>query len=428
MRNMVVVGLTVLGATTAQAQVCSWQTVDDFVPNAAIAPLGASAGEVFESQAGLRVAGIGIVSPTETRWITRRLTNAGVWSTVDDLFSPGVRTHPEAIHRTSAGDLFVVGGENDASNVGNWLVRQAVNNPGTSWSTSDVFEGSDPAAGFAHAVVDDNQDRVFVGGYATIAPDTNTYHWVVRRSDDAGLTWSIDDDVSPIVGAAAVTGLGHRGGTVYAAGYNYDGYQYHWQVRRRSAGATTWDLVDDFLPRASPTDLQYGAIPTEIIAPRGQIVVAGGGTVDDAGLNRWVVRRSADRGTSWQETDNVGPVCHLRGLAYDATSSLLYASGRCRDVGGAYRWLTRVSTDDGLTWADDDNFELTPGLSSIANGVHARGPTGTFAVGVGDDAAGVRHWIVRQRLCVAAAPVQARIAPRIGAIRDGGVKIVKAPK
>jgi uncharacterized protein YjeT (DUF2065 family) len=405
-----VVGVSL--SSVAHAQVCSWQTVDDFVPDLAVSPLGAAAADAVETAAGLRVAGISIVSPTEYRWVVRRQTNGGVWSTVDELAPAGIRSHPEDLLRTAGGQLLVVGGENDASNYGRWLVRRAVNNPATAWSTADAFQGATPASGFAHAVTVDNSDVIYVGGHAAIDPDPNTYHWIVRTSSDQGATWTTASDVVSFAGSASVMGLGSRAGVVYATGYNWDGTQYHWQTRRKLAGSNVWTLVDDYTPRPSPSTLPYGAIPTHIIAPRGNIVVAGGSEVDDAGLNRWVVRRAnSAAGLGWTTVDNVGPVCHLRGLAYDSTDRLLYASGRCREEDGTYHWRTRISTDEGLTWADDDDYVLTTGRDSLANGVHARGPTGTYAVGTAEDSNGVRHWVVRQRQCVVA-PVAALRAAR----------------
>lgn len=83
-------------------------------------------------------------------------------------------------------------------------------------------------------------------------------------------------------------------------------------------------------------------------------------------------------------------------MAWDKNLQL-FVSGKCLS-GGSYKWITRRSSDLGVTWVTEDVFQVTPGQTTYANGVDADDRGLAFAVGFGDD--GKRnHWIVRKREC-----------------------------
>ncbi len=374
--------------TASAAPPCTpaWSTVDDFLlPTTTLA----AAAAITTSRNSVYVAGMS--SDTATgHWVVRKFRN-GVWSTVDDyIYSIGLRSHPQAIVRTGR-DVFVAGGGNNASNAGPWLVRRSTNR-GATWSLIDTFEDPAAPASFANAAVVDRNGAILVGGPSNVG--AVGYHWVVRSSANLGASWTTSDDVAPMTAAAGVTGLAlATNGDVYACGYNWDGAQYRWQVRRRPANSAAWSMVDDFVPSGLTTP--NGLFAYGVAAGAGTVMVAGAYLV--GGAYHWVVRRSTNSGASWTVADDFGSVCIPHAIGYDSTRDAWYAVGRCA-TGSAYSWITRRSADGGATWTTEDTYQLTPGESSRAMAVGVTGRGEVYVAGRGGLGA-TTHWIVRHRTC-----------------------------
>ncbi len=386
----IVLCCTGTSAWSEHGSTCRWKTVDDFIPPT---QTGAAASGVWVTATDAWVIGQASSNPATSHWLVRKQLSAhAAWSTVDDFaYSLTLRNHPEAITQGSNGALYVVGGANNLSNDGAWLVRRSTDR-GATWTLTDEF--SDPAepASSAQSVATTATGEVIVGGFHNIRPDG--YHWVVRGNANQGATFGTREDVAPILYSAGVEALAtDTGGTVWSAGYNYEPSRWRWQVRRGTANGGSV-LVDDYVLGSDAT-----SIPAAVVTPRpGEVYVAGYGT-DSLGRTHWIVRGTTNNGATWQTLDDHSPWnnCSARSIAFDSRTGALFVAGRCFD-GVQYRWTVRVSRDRGRHWATEDSFVLSDGATTYANGIHA-GPNGrVLAVGLGNDGAR-NHWLVRERRC-----------------------------
>jgi hypothetical protein len=110
---------------------------------------------------------------------------------------------------------------------------------------------------------------------------------------------------------------------------------------------------------------------------------------------KWIVRRSGDGGTTWQELRRwdlaTGMFARARGVTVDDQGSV-YVGGMALDGNGYSHWIIKKSTDQGVTWQAMDLFKGT-GACSIPTGYNmveafgitfVRNPNGggsLFAVG-----------------------------------------------
>jgi hypothetical protein len=296
--------------------------------------------------------------------------------------------------------VYVVGGANNLSNGGHWLVRRSTNG-GNSWSTVDDFSDPTVPASSALAITTDGSNML-VGGWHNESPQ-NWYHWIVRKSGSSGTSWNTQSDISAIMYSAGVTALDtDPSGNIYAIGYDYDGTGYHWQVRKRASNGTTWTIVDDQPPST------YAFFPVAIVAPAtNAIYVAGYQQTSTSSAAVWTVRKTTNGGTSWSTIDTFNNsstgACAARGIAWNSQDSSVYVSGRCATSTG-YHWIVRRTANGGTTWTVDDDYQLHSGTASYPNGISATGGGHVYATGMGNDGSHA-HWITRRRECVAVAPL-----------------------
>jgi hypothetical protein len=278
-------------------------------------------------------------------------------------------------------------------------VRRSTNQ-GATWTLPEDYVHPTGSTGFARAMATDAWGTIYVGGYSdnfdTGVPIADQYHWVVRASSDGGATWTTSDDALPTRNSTGVQAMtSDSNGNVYAAGYDFDDQKYHWRVRKLARQATTWTNVDDFNLAASD------ALAVAATTGQNGTIYIGGYAKDAAGLVRWLVRSSADRGTTWTNSDSFAYqgqyTCTVRAMTFEPIKHNVYAAGRCWD-GSNYHWIVRKSTDQGLTWSTEDDFVYQAGLVTYANGIDSGGSGNVFATGVGSDGT-TNHWIVRQQVC-----------------------------
>ncbi len=403
MRAIVVAGCVVAAGAWADPR-CenpTWSTIDDFVLPGAVS---SSAGAVTQDGDTLWVAGTASDTVT-SRWVVRRRINrTSPFVTVDDfVYTTGARNVPSAI-LVRSNSVFVSGGANDSSEVGKWLVRRSTNG-GSSWSIADVQSG-DSTVSHAYAMSLDGAGALLVAGYAN-KPTPSDYHWYTRRSTDLGVTWAQIDVYTPIVAGTAPRGMAlDKAGSVFAAGYNWNGRQYRWQTRRQTTPGGPWTLVDDWTAItddfAYSANATFGAQPDAVATGKnpGTALVIGTAYQPD-GKPHWVVRRTMDAGATWIVVDDLAD-CMGRGISFDKKDEKgFYAVGRCRGSAGAYRWITRRSDGFGSNWVTEDDWALAAGYSSYGNAIDFGKHGGLYAVGMASDGA-TTHWIVRARSCGAA--------------------------
>lgn len=181
----------------------------------------------------------------------------GTWSfrTVDQI-SSGVAHGVSIINSGSVAGIYVVGDLGQGWGQ-TWVVRKSTDG-GKTWTQSDSYryDSSGIAVSFPRGIVEDLAGNLYVAGYGEKATITGynrktpqySYipHWLVRKSSDGGISWSVDDDFqySPSVFAKAA-GIGvDQAGNVYVAGIARDSSNVSHAVVRDNQGG--WHNVDDY--------------------------------------------------------------------------------------------------------------------------------------------------------------------------------------
>jgi len=315
----------------------------------------------------------------------RRLMSG--WSTVDAV--PGYMVM----------DMAADGGGNVYA-VGQGLVRQA-SDGGATWAT--VLQSSSLAF---NSVVADGTGDVYVAG-----TNRTNGHWIILERPVGQGTFSVVDDVASghSVGLAA-----DAAGDVFAIGKlvlptSKNGTPY-WAVRERRAGQSAFGSVD-----LVPVSSSSGVLPRDVAViesgPSAGIYVVGGGTLG-AGGSRWVVRKSADGGSTWSQVDNFrydatgNALSDAWGVAGDAAGNVYVVgigqsatlSGYTKNKTPVYKytdhWVVRKSGDGGTGWTVDDDFAISPSKNAEAYAVGTDLAGNVYVIGDAADGA-LTHGIVR---------------------------------
>jgi hypothetical protein len=218
-----------------------------------------------------------------------------------------------------------------------WYVCKSIN-AGGSWSTLDLFQYASGQGAVAYGCASDSAGNVFVAG---LAGDTKRVgHWVVRKSPNAGTTWTVMDDVP-------------------------------W-------GTPSQFTVMSFVPGA------------------GLFVV---GSLYSNSLNTWLVRRSLDGGSTWASVDtyqlSTGQESYARGVSSDAQGNI-YVVGYAHDSTATAHWIVRSSTNAGTTWSTVDTFSYVAGKPAVGHAIGRDSAGQVVVAGVGQDSQGTGHWLVRR--------------------------------
>jgi hypothetical protein len=274
----------------------TWSMVDDFVPggdwwlweHTALA-VDAS-GNVF-----FGFAPNDGTSSWNTYWTVRRGIGGANFTTVDTLSyanddgPQGLYAHPTAGVFAVGYDLVLVRNKNGTTSSSRaWIVRRSVNG-GNTWQTVDTFQLSGIAS--AAGVGADASGSLYVVGNAVgpAVKGSSWRHWLVRKSNDGGNSWSTVDDYQLDTNnnswargfVAAANGNLYVAGSAAVGPNDGTGSNSHWVVRKSLGGSGTWATVDDF------RYLNTGSAAQSIAADGfGKVFVGGGGG------GHWIVRRS----------------------------------------------------------------------------------------------------------------------------------------
>jgi hypothetical protein len=167
-------------------------------------------------------------------------------------------------------------------------------------------------------------------------------------------------------GGTGATGGGGSGGGVCALG-------------------TSWAVIDDF------TDGGLGPAQAGSVAAdaAGHLYVAG--MAGAQGMERWIIRKSSDGGTSWVTVLDV-PQGNGGGMAFDG--DVIYAAGSQTESGYAHR-VVRRSSDGGVSWEILDDFVYESGFDSYSGSVVLDAAGNIYVLGQGDSSTGV-HTVLRK--------------------------------
>ncbi len=257
-------------------------------------------GIVADSAGNLYVTGRYYFSSGPFYRFVRRSTDGGAtWSIVDTvaLSNYALPIAASAITADAAGSVYVT------EPSGTWVVRKGIG--GTSFATVDTFQ---PSASQANAVFAHPTAGIFAAGYGQVVVNKfggTASAWLVRRSLDAGATWST---VDAYASGMAAYGIGADGnGNLYAIGNanlpskGKNGGSY-WVVRKSADGGATWTTVDTYQLLTTGTQRALGFASDSL----GNLYVAGEALASGGvGPNYWIVRENPGGTGSWITVDTV---------------------------------------------------------------------------------------------------------------------------
>lgn len=227
------------------------------------------------------------VTKTEYYWTVRKQAGGqGAFTTVDNYqsttSSADTPTCATAITSGASAALYVAG--YGGSTGEDWLVRKSTD-AGATWSVVDSFQYASTYGSHAFAVAGDGAGDVYVVGNGNSA---SSAHWLVRESPNGGASWSTVDDYQLSAGAiAAAESVGtDLAGNVYVVGAANDGAGAHTIIRTNASGS--WATVDDYQLVAGKPASSHGFT----VDPSGNLY-AGGIAQDSTGALHWIVRSAA---------------------------------------------------------------------------------------------------------------------------------------
>jgi hypothetical protein len=378
LRLLLIVGLaTLLAATHAPAQ--TWQTVDDFQyvsgQSSWLYCLGVDAhGNVY-------TVGEAYDSTSNQHALVRRSTDQGTsWQTVDDYLGPGgLGAIFWGFGIDATQNLYAVGWTRYDGQM-HWIVRRS-SDQGATWTTVDDYTDPTTRSPYAGGVAADRAGSVYVVGAGTSLSDPFVRDWIVRKSGDAGATWTTVDHLpgGGIPNCAVCTSAG-----VFVAGNG--------TIRMSADAGVSWSTV------AHPYTY-VGSTPDLTSDSAGNLYLG-------ATSNRyWIVQKGSKDGTSWSTMDSFqyspGAAAVAIGMGTDASGNV-YAVGSGGTNYGLAHWLVRKSADQGATWSTVDDYQYLDGAPANCFGSDA---SGNLYVGgsAGLDYTGAAHWRVRK--LAAAQPV-----------------------
>lgn len=367
---------------------CSATIVDNF----SLKPSNASVAysSLTDKDGSFFVAGSAHSNSDITHWVVRKSIDGGLtWKTVDDYqYQPEAVAYSDinpVLGQDAAGNLYAAGFSFDTLGNAHWIVRKS-SDTGLTWNTVDDFNSSG-ATSIATGFTSDINGNIYSVGYGSTKAEG--YHWYVRKSDNAGLTWSIVDSFQlPSSIAAEATAITcDTSGNLYASGSANN----NWVVRKSSDAGITWNTVDSFHNEGNLAESH------QIIADSKNYLYSVGTAYSTypAGSS-WMVRQSIDNGLTWKTVDDFqllpSQLAQAQSITLDANGNI-YVLGSVMDKDGLH-WITRTSMDDGVTWTTIDKFQLKGSKEAQGNTIWTDANGDIFTAGMAD-----HRWIVRKISC-----------------------------
>lgn len=310
------------------------------------------------------------------------------WSLLDDFRPPGRQVdywdQCGGIASDPAGNLYVTGLTEDpeANLPDQWYVRRSTD-AGMTWTTVDDFAVTgfgwpDDATGIAVAATGD----VYVSGWT---PQV----WIIRKGV-GGTSFSTVDNVANGYPNAI---FAHSTAGIFAVGRKTvvikNKSSYVWTVRRSTNGGATWSNVDSFQLASglSATAMGIGADNF------GNLYVVGKAHTTSRGSDvyHWLIRKSTNGGSSWSTVDDFVPGGGVQARKFAAKSNGdLYVAGVSGSY-GAYHWIVRKSAGGTGAWTTIDDYQYAPGVSTEPHAIAADISGSVFIGGSGGG-----HWLIKK--------------------------------
>jgi len=388
-------GIITLFTHTVFAQ--TWQTVDDL-------PAAEARGLAVAPNGTLFASGFVAASDGHYHGLVMASTDTGItWSgALDDyVYGPGYETlYDGGMVTNPVGNLYVAGEAYGVEAANHWIIRRSTDN-GATWSLVDDFApGSSETQPFGLAT--DSAGNVYVAGVAN-HPGVNDLVWTVRKGV-GGASFTTVDTLS----SGQANGIySHPTAGIFAVGSAYipgtRGYKYTeaWIVRRSLNGGATWSTVDSFQLSQNLNSRAFGVGADT----SGNLYVVGQGFVSSgkSGKNaysHWIVRKSANGGSSWSTVDDfqLSPTGNSGAGRFiaDSNGNLYVAGGTPFNQWFANEWIVRKNPGGTGTWQTVDDFQYVSGGAALPFAMAANASGNVFVGGVGSSSSG-EHWLVRKK-------------------------------
>ncbi len=384
------IGMTIICTVSSS----TWSTVDDFQYTSGQDSVAFGFG--IDNSGNIYAAGYGN-DTTADHWIVRKSTDGGTtWGTVDE-YQKTIDQNSSANYfaADSTGKLYVAGYGHDGT--AKWgTIRRSTDN-GSTWSYTQEFQYSSTYNTEAYSIGVDSSDNVYWAGYGT--DSSSKKHWLIRKSTDSAQTWSTLDEYQYATGqsAAAYSGMTDNSGNLYAVGNARDNSaNWHWIVRKSTDAGKTWSTVDEFLY----TGGDFSVARSMGKDNSGNLYVVGYGS-DSVYVSHWIVRKSTDDGNTWSTVDEFQYTSGFDSAAYGFVEDIfgsLYVVGNGYDNGGTWHWIVRKSTDNGTTWSTDDDYQYPSVGNSFANDIGTNDSGSIYVTGYILDGTAYR-WVIRELSC-----------------------------
>ena len=390
----------VLNVTGVLAQTAAWQTVDSYRAGPS---LGASAGAIGTDASGGILYCVGsAIAADGTHMATVRASDdvGSTWHTLSQYLEPGWSWAHYRGFSPANGALFVSGEFYDPAIGKRWVVRRSLDQ-GYNWTTVDSptfgAMGGFPSASDVQV---SSTGEVYAAG--TQGGGSSPYRWVVRKSSQAGDegTWASVDAVGTIGTSEARSIAFNAAGAVFVAGRvaNAQNGSATWTVRRSQNQGATWTTVDAY---QETVGLNSGAEG---------IAITSGGTIYVTGFARglskgkysdyWVVRRSSDGGSTWNNVDKStsanGSFLSPTGLTLDAAGGV-WVCGYTGSSTAPNQLIVRKGTTNSkgmVAWTASDTFQT--GIGARANGITTDVSGNVFVTGRWVDS--TENWWLTRKL------------------------------
>jgi hypothetical protein len=267
----------------------SWVNADDYIypggPGSEAEAFGVDAlGNLYS--AGVAIDGVGT-----DHLIVRKSSNSGAsWGTVDDYVYPGgTSTQATGFGVDASGDIYTSGIGQDGAGTMHFIVRKS-SNSGASWANVDdyVYPGGTDTEANAFLKID-VLGNLYSAGFGK--DGVGTYHLIVRKSTNLGVSWAnVDDYVYPGGTETSAVSFGSDVlGNLYSAGYGRDGVgTFHLIVRKSTNSGVSWANVDDYVyPGGTDTDAY--AFGSDVFGN----IYSAGYAADSVGTNHLIARKQS---------------------------------------------------------------------------------------------------------------------------------------
>ena len=297
---------------------------------------------------------------------------------LDEFALPGFSTyHFGGMASDAAGNLYTVGFITDDDYIvpDRWIVRRSTN-AGLSWTTVDDFSMGGSSGHFEGptGIVVDAAGDIYVSG---VSYSSNIPRWTIRKGI-GGASFVTIDLIATSSQANAI--FAHSTAGLFAAGYKSG----VWAVRRSTNGGATWSDVDSFqLSKNNAADaLGIGADAL------GNVYVVGRGRASN-GMH-WLVRKSTNGGMWFSTVDDfMSGNAEARQFAVTLGGDLFVAG--VANNSGLNRWILRKNVGGAGAWVTVDDFKYD---SDFWTEPYAIAPDTSGNLFVGGTGGG--HWIIKK--------------------------------